>query len=410
MVVFVRFAAAVSCAMALVGPGTAAVASASLRSPGPAVAVSPHWIKISSDAGFGGAAAGLLRTGDGRLHVVWPADNNGDHSLHYSTVSPTGHLLASGVILSQWNAIDQYPSLVPDGSGMRAIFNGANGVSGSPYNIGSFYSATAGASGTTWALAPGSLSRDNPPLTDNTAATTPAGTPVTAWSEVSAVAYHVGIDPHVPALAPDVKISAGPGGGVLSPTLVNGQGAVWGAWFNSSGTATMGYWVDKIFTGASGMLKAPGSGGVGLNNSQPLQPVALAARAGGGIYLAYCVPTKTLTCGHVALWRAGAAKARQVPGSASATGQDGKVALAAAPGGHLWVLWFDFHANVIRAVETNAAATGFATPLTIRPPAPLAAFNGLQANASLGPLNIVALATQSGTGSSPAYFFAQPRS
>ena len=406
MGVFVRFTAAVSCAVALVAPGAAVAASASLRAPGRPVAVSPRWLKISSDAGFGGASAGLLRTGDGRLHVVWPADtNNGDHSLHYSTVSASGKLLASGVILTKWNAIDQYPSLVPDGHGMRAIFDGANGTSGSPYNIGSFYSATAGPSGTAWALAPGSLSHDNPPLTDNTAATTSTGKPVTAWSEVSALAYHVGIDPHVPAAAPDVKISAGPSGGVLSPTLVTSQTAVWGAWFNSSGTATMGYWVDKIFTGAPALRKAPGSGGKGLNNSQPLQPAALAARAGGGIYLAYCVPTKTLTCARVALWRAGAAKAMQVPGSASV--QDGKVALAAAPGGHLWVLWFDYHSNVIHAVETNAAATGFGKVLTISPPARLSAFDGLQANASLGPLSIVALAMQSGTGSSPAYFFTQ---
>ena len=405
MRVFARFAAAVSCAVAMVAPGAAVAAVASPRAPGAPVGLSPRWIKISADAGFGGAAAGLLRTGDGRLHVVWPADNNGDHSLHYSTVSAGGKLLASGVILTKWTAIDQYPSLVPDGSGMRAIFDGANGTSGSPYNIGSFYSATAGTSGTAWALAPGSLSHDNPPLTDNTAATTPAGTPVTAWSEVGALAYHVGIDPHVPATAPDVKISVGPSGGVLNPTLVTSQKAVWGAWFNSSGTATMGYWVDKIFTGASGMRKAPGSGGKGLNNSQPLQPAALAARTGGGIYLAYCVPTKTLTCAHVALWRAGAAKAMQVPGSASV--QDGKVALAAAPGGHLWVLWFDYHANVIHAVQTNAAATGFGTVLTISPPAPLNSFDGLQANASTGPLSIVALALQSGTGASPAYFFTQ---
>ena len=182
---------------------------------------------------------------------------------------------------------------------------------------------------------------------------------------------------------------------------------LWGAWFNSSGTATMGYWADKIVTGAPGMLKAPGSGGIGLNNSQPLQPVALTARAGGGTYLAYCVPTMTLTCGHVVLWRTGAAKAMQVPGSESASGQDGRVALAAAPGGHLWVLWFDYHSNVIHAVQTNAAATGFGTVLSISPPAPLNAFDGLQANASLGPLSIVALAMQPGTGSSPAYFYAQ---
>jgi hypothetical protein len=405
MLVIARFAAAVSCAVALVAPGAAVAATASVRAPDGPVALSPPWIKISTDAGFGNAAAGLLRTGDGRLHVVWPADNNGDHSLHYSTVSAGGTLLASGVILTKWNAIDQFPSLVPDGGGMRAIFDGANGTPGSPYNIGSFYSATAGSSGTAWALAPGSLSHDNPPLTDNTAATTPSGTPVTAWSEVSALAYHVGIDPHVPATTPDVKISAGPSGGVLNPTLVTSKAGVWGAWFNSSGTATMGYWVDNISTGAPGLRKAPGSGGKGLNNSQPLQPTALAARAGGGIYLAYCVPTKTLTCGHVALWRAGATKAILVPGSASV--QDGKVALAAAPGGHLWVLWFDYHSNVIHAVQTNAAATGFGSVLTIRPPTRLNAFDGLQANASQGPLSIVALAMQSGTGASPAYFFTQ---
>jgi hypothetical protein len=407
MRVFVCLAAALSVAVGLIAPGAAGASTVFQKAPDRSVALSPRWIKISSDAGFGGASAGLLRTPDGRLHVLWPADNNGDHSLHYSTVSPAGKLVASGVIVSHWAGIDQYPSLVPDGGGMRAIFDGENGKSGSPYNIGSFYSATAGSSGTTWKLAAGSLSHNNPPLTDNTATSTPSGVPVTAWSEVSSLAYHVGIDPHVPAMTPDVKIFMGSSGGVLNPTLLTSKGVVWGAWFNSSGTATMGYWVDKISAGAAGLRKAPGSGGKGLNNSQPLQPVAFAARAGGGLYMAYCVPTKTLTCGHVALWRAGAAKAMPVPGSASASGQDSKVALAAAPGGHLWVLWFDYHSNVIHAVETNAAATGFGKVETIDPPAHLFSFDGLQANASRGPLSIVALVMQTGTGSSAAYFFAQ---
>ena len=401
---FVRFVAAVSFVVALAAPGTA-VASASERVPDRPAALSPHWIKISSDAGFSGAAAGLLRTADGRLHVLWPADNNGNHSLHYSTVSASGKLLASGVILSHWLGLDQYPSLVPDRGGMRAIFDGENGKSGSPYNIGSFYSATAGPSGATWKLAPGSLSHANPPITDNAATGTSGGEPVTAWTEVSSFAYHVGIDPHIPAMAPDVKIFVGPSGGVLNPTLLTSKGTVWGAWFNASFTATMGYWVDKIFTGAKGMRKAPGSGGKGLNNNQPLQPVALAARNGGGIYLAYCVPTKILTCAHVALWRAGASKAMRVPGSAGP--QNSKVALAAAPGGHLWVLWYDYHSNLIHAVRTNAAATGFGKVLTIRPPKRLFEFDGLQANASRGPLCIVALAQQTGTTSSPAYFYAQ---
>lgn len=405
MRMFVRFVAAVSLVMALAAPGTAAVAAASERAPDQPAALSPHWTKISSNAGFSGAAAGLLRTADGRLHVIWPADNNGDHSLHYSTVSARGKLLASGMILSHWAGLDQYPSLVPDRHGMRAIFDGENGKSGNPYNIGSFYSATAGPSGATWKLAPGSLSHDNPPITDNAATSTSGGEPVTAWSEVSSLAYHTGIDPHIPAMAPDVKISAGPRGGVLDPTLLTSQGTVWGAWFNSSGTATMGYWAGKILSGAKAIRKAPGSGGKGLNNSQPLQPVALAARIGGGIYLAYCVPTKILTCAHVALWRAGATKAIQVPGSAGP--QNSKVALAAAPGGHLWVLWYDYHSNLIHAVQTNAAATGFGKVRIVTPPKRLSAFDGLQVNASRGPLCILALAMQTGTNTSPAYFFTQ---
>lgn len=128
MRVFVRFAAAAASAAALATPGSAMAVGQ--RAPDGSAALSPHWIKISTDAGFGGASAGLLRTSDGRLHVLWPADDNGDHSLHYSTVSARGRLLAQGVILTHWNAIDQYPSLVRDGGGMRAIFDGANGKSG----------------------------------------------------------------------------------------------------------------------------------------------------------------------------------------------------------------------------------------------------------------------------------------
>lgn len=162
---------------------------------------------------------------------------------------------------------------------MRAIFDGANGKSGSPYNIGSFYSATAGRSGTTWKLAPGSLSHDNPPLTDNAATTTPGGQPVGAWSEVSSLAYHVGIDPHVPAATSDVKISVGPRGGMLNPTLLTSKGTVWGAWFNSSGTAAMGYWTDQDPHMRSRCAMA--------RRSRQGDPVALGMQTGPGSSPAY---------------------------------------------------------------------------------------------------------------------------
>jgi hypothetical protein len=405
-----RLAAASMSVAALAGSATAAAAGTS--APERLATISPHWTKISPDTGLGVTSAGLLRTADGRLHVVWPRKDKGSYSLHYSTVGGKAKLLATGTIVSHWGAIDQFPRLVraPRGigqSGMRAIFDGANGQGGSPYNAGTFYSATAGPSGTSWTLLPGSLSHTTfPPLTDDAATAELNGQPVTAWSSVTSLSYHLGVDPSVPAKTPDTQIPVGPSGGVIDPTLVTTSGGtVWAAWFNSSGTATMGYWVDPIFSGKAGMRKAPGSGGTNLNNNQPLQPVALATRNGGGEYLAYCVPTKTISCGHIALWRVGNKKALTVPGSAG--GQDSKVALAAAPGGHLWVLWFDYRTNVIHAVRTNATATAFGRVLTIVPPAHLFSFEALEAEGSAGPLDIVALETQIGAGSSDAYFDAQ---
>ena len=177
---FARFAAAVSSAV-LATSGVAAAAAA-----GPPPAISPHWTTISPGVGFGFASAGLMRTADGRLHVVWPSADPGSYSLHYSTVGPSAKLLATGTILSHWGAIDQFPRLVlaPHGTaqpGLRVIFDGANGQAGSPYNVGTFYSATASSSGTGWALTPGSLSHTTfPPLTDDAAAVEPDGKPVTA--------------------------------------------------------------------------------------------------------------------------------------------------------------------------------------------------------------------------------------
>jgi hypothetical protein len=398
---FILIAAGVSLAALT---ATSAEASAATARP---ASGSPHWTKISSDIGFGFASAGLLRTADGRLHVVWPSADPGSYSLHYSTIGTQAKLLATGTIVRGWGAMDEFPRLVPTSPGMtglRVIFDGANGQSGSPYNVGTYYSATAGEPGASWTLLPGSLSHSaSPPLSDDAAATEPSGQPVTAWSSGGSLSYHLGVDPSVPAKAPDVQIPLGPNGSLIDPALAtDGSGTVWGAWFNSSGTATMGYWADKIFTGAKGMVKAPGSGGTNLNNSQPLQPVALATRAGGGEYLAYCVPTKTITCAHIALWRAGATKAITVPGSSG--GQDSKVAIAAAPGGKLWVLWFDFKSNHIQLVETNATATGFGPVRTLAPPPHLFTFEGLEADASTGTLDIVALATLSAPGSSPAFF------
>ncbi len=352
----------------------------------------------------------MFRTGDGRLHVIWPSQDAVGFSLHYSTVAGRAKLVNSGTVVKHWSGISAYPMLVAGPSkGLRLIFTGGNGVNNSPFNLGAVYSATATSAGTKWTLASGSLSHStNVPLTDTSATTQADGTPVVAWDGVTALDYHIGIDPSTPASAPDQALGIGADGGLLTPTLVRAKnGSVLGAWFKNTGEADQGYYVGQLTPTKTAAVKAPNSGGKNLSNNQNLEPVAFTARVGGGEYLAYCVPSKSLTCTHIDLWRVGAKKATTIPGSSSANGHDLFVAIAASPGGHLWVLWVDTSANKVDVVRTNAAATRFGPVRALNGPPNLGEFNGLKAEGSAGPLDVVALALQNGNNTSPAYFDTQ---
>jgi hypothetical protein len=396
----------------------AALAGAAALVPGAAQAATPAraphtaagtWTKISTDTELGIASAGLFRTADGKLHVAWPRKDGTTYSLHYSTVGGNAKLLATGTIVQKWGGISAYPRLVAGpGGGIRLVFTGGNDVGGSPYNLGAMYSATSTPAGTKWTLTHGSMSQStNVSLTDTSATTQNDGTPVATWPGGSGVAYHVGLDPNTPATKPDGTVPVTEGAGsVVGTTLARGSdGSVWMAWFTESGASDQGYWAAKLLPAQAAKVKAPGSGGTGLANNQPFQSVAFAARAGGGQYLAYCVPSKTIECAHIALWRAGATKAATVPGSGSQHASH--VAIAAAPGGHLWVLWYDTSQNKIHVVRTNAAVTKFGPDQVIAAPPATGELDGLQAEGSQGPLDVVALVLQNSPSSTPSYWDTQ---
>ena len=391
---------------------TAVFASSAFRSaaaPNSAAAGSVTWTKISTNTGLGIASSGVYRTPDGRLHVAWPRDDNAKgFSLHYSTLGSSAKLMNTGTILGSWSSLTTYPRLVPGpNGGMRLIFTGANGKVGSPFNENTVYSATAGKTGATWTLTAGSMSQSKlVPLTDDAAVTESSGTPVAGWSAGAAFDFHVGLDPKTPATAPDHSVSTGTGGNVVGPTLVRDKtGHIWAAWFDGSFDTKQGYYIAQVLPSATARVRAPASGAGSLANNQPLEAVALAARVGGGVYLAYCVPTKTVPCAHIALWKVGSATVRAVPGSA--TGHASHVAIAAGPSGHLSIAWFDAGMNKIRTVRTNAAATGFGTVRTLSVPRNIIAFNGLQLEGSQGPLDLVALVVQN--GATPSYWAAEIR-
>src|SRR5215472_3084247 len=163
-----------SCLIALTALATAgALSPGAAQAAGARTAAVTKWTKISTDTGLGIASAGLYRTADGMLHVAWARHDTNSYSLNYSTVGPNAKLAATGTILKGWNNVSFYPRLVAGPSGgIRLVFPGANGVSGSPYNLGTVYSATATSAGTTWKLVKGSMSHTTlVPLT-NTSATT----------------------------------------------------------------------------------------------------------------------------------------------------------------------------------------------------------------------------------------------
>src|SRR5215472_1955916 len=295
-----------SAALAVAGTSIAGAQAA-----GAHPAKSTKWTRISTNTSIAGTSPGLLRTADGRLHVVWPGKDGSQFSLHYSTVGGRAHLLASGVIVKKWSGVSFYPRLVPGPKGgIRMIFTGGDGSSG-PFSTGAMYIADSNSAGKSWTLVNGSLSRSKlVPLTDTAASTEPNGTPVAAWGVFTALDYHVGIDPNTPAKSPDSKLVIGTAGGLEKPTLIRTKsGTILAGWFDSEFNAKQGYWAAQIWPTRGTHIKAPGSGGHNNQaNGQPHQPVALVARQGGGNYFAYCVPTKSLTCGHIALWRVGAAK------------------------------------------------------------------------------------------------------
>ena len=91
------------------------------------------------------------------------------------------------------------------------------------------------------------------------------------------------------------------------------------------------------------------------------QAVAMVARAGGGVYLAYLKGYPSTKS--VALWRIGDAAPKFVKHTKNAS----NLALAAGPGGRLWLAFDDGHDN-IGVVHTDAAAKSFGALQTIETP------------------------------------------
>lgn len=211
---------------------------------GAAVAGAPGiWTKIAvTDSGFN--QAGMLRTADGALHLVWRKHlQNGRFSFGWSTISLGGRLAGSGLALSNWPGLQGDPKLVPDHDHIRLIFIGGQDTNPSNFfSVGAVYTMVS-ANGRSWALVHGSLAKHTVlNLGLGAVADKDGATPVAAFGLNNVLYYHVGVDAGAPAVAADGTAATGPvatglDGDVLSRAK---NGSIWVAWFDQ------GYWARQI--------------------------------------------------------------------------------------------------------------------------------------------------------------------
>jgi hypothetical protein len=292
------------------------------------------------------------------LQVVWNGEGAGGD--HYSTaiVGGSGRVTTPAhEIISNWATVTENAALISLGGQRFLAFSGLQSTNtGAPYTSGAEYYATSG-DGQTFTVGAGTLSASTTAygsygndVVDN------AGTPVWVGNAgtTSGISWHVGIAPSDPA-------PAGSDGhfGLTGCCAYNAAGArdaatgaVYVAFYsNSSGSAEMGVQVGQILPTQGAFTQAPGSmtsNEYGNNAISPTQRIALAGRAGGGVYAAYVMGYPSVKT--IRIWQVGTANTLDVPAS-----QASAISLASDPSGRLWLTYVQ--SDKIKVVHTNKAAT-----------------------------------------------------
>ena len=259
--------------------------------------------------------------------------------------------------------------------------------------------------GTRWKRGPGSLTKTTSAYASyGTAAIDAGGTPIVGVnaSTTSQVTLHRGIDPSVPAAAADWTTKSGAYGccaydAALAQDQRNHQ--VWTAWFSSSSTARhAGVLVEKVYPKPVGkVLKAPKSS-KGASTLDPLQDVAMAARKGGGVYVAYKIGYPTAD--HIGVWEVGTKHLMVI--KAPGTHQ---ITLQAGPQGRLWLASYSQSQNRIHVTRSNPSATRFGAVRTIRLPGSKYAYCwSLGGGGSHGPFHLLANITAKSGGKPQIYY------
>lgn len=319
------------------------------------------WTRLTSGSGLSlSAEPGVVRVG-ARLLVAWPqSPDTSTTSLHTRLLGPTGLPTGPQTTALTWSSISSDPAAFLLGGVPTIAFGGLRSLdSTDPYNGPMSYVQAADATSvTSWSLGAGSLTQSRYAYGDYGigAVDDGSGSPVVAVAAASTdhVTVHHGIDPAVPAAAPDtVTPGTGEAQGV-SAARDQVSDIVYAAWYSGAAGASQGVHAGQIWPAIGTPQKGPLSSVLYSGDPASVNPgqnVAIAGRVGGGVWAAYASgypsPHKLV------LWHVGTSHTVTLtrPGSIQYVG------VSAAPGGRLWVWWVE--GGTVFATRTNPTQTAF---------------------------------------------------
>ncbi|HWE10117.1 MAG TPA: hypothetical protein VG325_12230 [Solirubrobacteraceae bacterium] len=319
------------------------------------------WRQVTPSGGTNIEEVGLARTSDGVLHLAWVQKDAGDptsQDIATRSLNPAGDALGRvSLIAARWAALSN-PALTLAPGGIRALFGGIRTSSANEPND-DLNTATSADGGNSWALQIGNASNGPSAYASSVGATVLSNlTPVTAWGSSSGTFTAVGT---APGPVYDLQGQLGGDFGYDPGLVTSSAGVPYVAWAsNASGRS--GVWAQPLQpngTPAAPPHLMPGILAGGF--SQQLQRTPVAARAGGGVYVAY--PGGYPASTRVVLWRVGDAGSRviaQAPGDHHAT-------VSATGDGRIWVVWSDTHGHVY-ASRSNRSANTFGAVVSTRAP------------------------------------------
>jgi hypothetical protein len=315
-----------------------------------------HWTSLSGNSTVETGTPAIWQDSQHRAYVLWLRNvSSTEFTYEVARVAANGKPAAAVDAFSgaHWGSLSNEPTLVGQGGKPLAIYSGIRGSTGD-YARGCIY----GAAGTTqpWTLQPWSLSNDcvNPV---GSAGEDKSGTLAAAWGAGNAVLYRLGTSPTIPATGSDSSIPLSSGDIPYKTGIVADAGGsddfyVAYAQEFSNPASHDGYYVKDVTAGGTTM-KAPGSDTDSINRLGGFTNLAIAARSGhAGVYVGYC--TGSTKCS-LKLWHVGASKALTVPGSPNPQ----NISIAAAPGGRIWVGWYDGTNNKVYITRTNTKVSKF---------------------------------------------------